>query len=63
MTNSNPNYNQKRYRLHASLRKQGYKVVARQHLLIVPNELLNNLSKQAKRLKNEFNYQLQTSIV
>ena len=63
MNETNPkNQNRKRYRLHARLKKQGYQVFARQKLLLVPISLLESLSKQAKRLKTEFNYELQTVI-
>lgn len=53
--------NQKRYRLHACLRKKGFLVDARRREVSVDETTDMNL-KQINVLKNEFQYNIQTSI-
>ncbi len=51
---------QKRYRLHFSLRKKGYIVNARNREVLINSD--TSIIKQVATLRDEFQYNLQTTI-
>lgn len=54
--------NNKRYYLHRVIKKQGYSFNARQHVVFVPFTQ-ESYSEQVLRLRDEFNYSIQSEIV
>ncbi len=53
----NKKINQKRYRLHYAIRKQGYNLITPERTVYLKFE--QNLTKQVLCLKNQYNYSVQ----
>jgi len=58
----NKKQNQKRYNLHYKLRKKGFKLETKAKTIFIPVSL-TELPKQVKRLKDEFNYCIQLTLL